>query len=144
MSSIRQKFTAGIGGILFVSENVVTATSASIINDDLSLSSSLNRDFPIYAENDSSSNVKMIAVETEYGLNVCQFLDKDGTVIFDAVSAFGGDLTARQSFIFPGNAPLNITHYDDIKEVRLKSLVGTTQDVRIAIAYDVDNSDTIV
>ena len=144
MSAIRQKFTAGIGGILFVSENVITATSASVINDDLSLSSSANRDFPIYAENDSSGNVKMIAVETEFGLELCQFLDKDNTVVFDAVSANGGDLEARQSYIFPGNAPLTISEFDDIKEVRLRSKAGGTQDVRIAIAYDVDNSDTIV
>jgi hypothetical protein len=143
MSAIRQKFTAGIGGILFVSENVITATSASIINDDLNLSSSVNKTFPIYAENDSSGNVKMIAVETEYGLSVCQFLDKDLTVVFDAVSANGGNLLARQSYIFPGNAPLNITELDDIKLVRLRSLAGGDQDVRIAVAYDMDENDNI-
>ena len=147
MSTIRQKFTSGIGGVLFVSENLITANSASIINDDLELSHDFNRDFPIYAENDSSGNLKMIAVEFERDVDVCQFLDKDGTVVFDAIAALGTSfLEAKQSYIFPGNAPLTITEFDDIKEVRLRKdgTVDATMYVKIAIAYDVDRLDTIV
>lgn len=144
MSTIRQKFTAGIGGVLFTSDNVITANSASVINDVLGLLDDADKTYPIFAENDSSGNVKMIAVQTGKGLSKCQFLDKDNTVVFDAVSANGADLDAGQSYIFPGNAPLNITEFDDIKAVRLRSLGSFFQDVKIAVAYDMDENDTIV
>ena len=144
MSTIQQKFSAGLGGLNFVSSNTIEANSVCVINDTFSLNSSTSQDFPIFAEGDTSGDIRMIAVEFVSEMAVCQFLDSSNNVVFDAVSANGANLSIFDSFIFPGNAPLTISGTNDITKVRLRTNSGFGNILcKIAIAYEVGSSDTI-
>ena len=144
MSTITQKFSVGLGGIAFVSSNEIQANSASTINDFLTVSSSSSNTYPIYAEGDGAGDIRLIAVECAATLSVCQFLDSSNSVVFDAVSANGGNLNANQSYIFPGNAALTISGTNDITKVKIQTVtLNGSAFTKIGIAYEMSSSDTI-
>jgi len=144
MSSITQNFSASIGGILFTNTDTITANSTSVINGRLDLTSAEARDFPIFAEGDSSGDIRMIAVEFSSSTTQCQFLDSSNSVVFDARAALGEDFTRYQSYLFPGNGALTLASTNDIVKVRIKTTSGFGNLLtRVAIAHEVTNGDTI-
>ena len=159
--SVKQTQSVSLGGLSFNVSKDYSGSSVQVL--DVTIASGGNYNFPIYAENDSSGDIRLIALEiidTDGNGSACEPKLVDGagnTDVFAFAEAFNSDGSDLQAGTFIHPSPSIVSVYSSGSYITAANITNlndglafrvTTSDTgirfKLAILYNVTSADTIV